>query len=115
MTDTGGWSVAKGQVDEVLAALAKAGGDSFGARREIIERLSFDLLHCPEFGGQLVARLCAIADPTPKDVSYRGMAVESACYRREGLGRSWQAAYWLDRDADAARQLLKRPLSALDR
>ena len=78
--------MAKGQIDEVLAALAKAGSDSFGARREILERLSFDLLHRPALGGQIVARLCAIADPTPKDedlTALLGAGLDAARIARE--------------------------------
>ena len=50
-----------------MAALAQAGGDGVGARSEILERFSVDLLHRPALGGQIVARLCAINDPSPKD------------------------------------------------
>ncbi len=78
--------MAKGQIDEVLAALAKASSDSFGARREILERLSFDLLHRPALGGQIVARLCAIADPMPKDedlLSLLGAGLDAARIARE--------------------------------
>ena len=59
--------MAKDRIDEALAALAQAGGDGFGARRDILERFSFDLLHRPALGGQIVARLCAIDDLSPKD------------------------------------------------
>ncbi len=59
--------MAKSRIDEVLAALAQAGSDGFGARREILERASFDLLHRPALGSQIVARLCAIDDRSPKD------------------------------------------------
>lgn len=59
--------MAKDRIDEAMAALAQAGGDGFGARSEILERFSVDLLHRPALGGQIVARLCAINDPSPKD------------------------------------------------
>lgn len=59
--------MAKSRIDEALAALAAAGDESFGARREVREHVGFDLLHRPALGGQIVARLCAIAEPTPRD------------------------------------------------
>jgi hypothetical protein len=38
-----------------------------GARRDVLERMSFDLLHRPALGGQIVAQLCAIETPSPND------------------------------------------------
>lgn len=78
--------MAKGQIDEALVALAKAGSDGFAARREILERLSFDLLHRPALGAQIVARLCAIAAPTPKDedlLDLLGAGLDAARIARE--------------------------------
>jgi yecA family protein len=59
--------MAKSRIDEALAALKAAGNDGFGARREVLERLGLDLLHRPALGGQIVARICAIAEPSPRD------------------------------------------------
>ena len=59
--------MAKSRIDEALAALRAAGDDSFGARREVLERVGLELLHRPALGGQIVARLCAIPEPTPGD------------------------------------------------
>ena len=50
-----------------MAALKAAGNDGLGGRREIIERLGLDLLYRPALGGQIVARICAIAEPSPRD------------------------------------------------
>jgi hypothetical protein len=62
--------VAKSRIDEALAALAAAGDDGFGARRDVLERMSFDLLHRPALGGQIVAQLCAIETPSPNDEGF---------------------------------------------
>ncbi|NJM81139.1 MAG: UPF0149 family protein [Tabrizicola sp.] len=59
--------MAKSRIDEALAALNAAGNDNFGTRREVLEGLGMDLLHRPALGGQIVARLCAIQDPSPRD------------------------------------------------
>ena len=59
--------MAKSRIDEALAALKAAGNDGFSARREVLERLGLDLLHRPALGGQIVARICAIAEPSPRD------------------------------------------------
>ena len=44
---------------------------------------------------------------------YREMSLKSAAYRRPGRGRSWQRAWWIDGDADAARTALEAALGAL--
>lgn len=59
--------MAKSRIDETLASLDQAGRDTFGPRRDVLERFGFDLLHRPALGGQIVARLCAIETPTPMD------------------------------------------------
>jgi yecA family protein len=59
--------MAKSRIDEAFAALNAAGNDNFGTRREVLEGLGMDLLHRPALGGQIVARLCAIQDPSPRD------------------------------------------------
>lgn len=59
--------MAKSRIDEALAALKASGNDGFGARREVLERLGMDLLHRPALGGQIVARICVIAEPSPRD------------------------------------------------
>lgn len=59
--------MAKSRIDEALAALRAAGNDRYGARREVLEGLRMDLLHRPALGGQIVARICAIAEPSPGD------------------------------------------------
>jgi hypothetical protein len=87
--------VAKSRVDEVLAALGEAGRDWIGARREILEQFSHDLLHRPALGGQIVARLCAINEPTPKDedlLDLLGAGLDAARIARESgkaRGRSF--------------------------
>jgi hypothetical protein len=44
---------------------------------------------------------------------YREMSAKSAAYRRPGRGRSWQRAWWIDGDANAARRTLEGALGAL--
>ena len=44
---------------------------------------------------------------------YREMSLKSAAYRRPGRGCSWQRAWWLAGDADAARCALEAALGAL--
>jgi hypothetical protein len=42
----------------------------------------------------------------PSSISYREMTFKSACYRRDGRGRGWQRAWWVERDeADVRAQL----------
>ncbi|PTX41317.1 yecA family protein [Gemmobacter caeni] len=90
--------MAKGRIDAALAALAQAGGDGFGARRDILERFSFDLLHRPALGGQIVARLCAIDDPSPKDEDLLDLlgagldAARIACENGKARGQAFLAA-----------------------
>jgi yecA family protein len=78
--------MAKSRIDEALAALKAAGNDGFGARREVLEGLSMDLLHRPALGGQIVARICAIAEPSPRDedlLEFLGAGLDAARIARE--------------------------------
>ncbi len=78
--------MAKNRIDEALAALKAAGNDGFGARREVLERLGLDLLHRPALGGQIVARICAIAEPSPRDeglLDLLGAGLDTARIARE--------------------------------
>jgi yecA family protein len=78
--------MAKSRVDEALAALTAAGDDSFGARREVLERAGLDLLNRPALGGQIVARICAIPEPTPRDealLDLLGAGLDAARIARE--------------------------------
>ena len=78
--------MAKSRIDEALAALKAAGNDGFGARREVLERLGLDLLHRPALGGQIVARICAIAEPSPLDeglLDLLGAGLDTARIARE--------------------------------
>lgn len=76
----------KSRIDEALAALKAAGNDGFGARREVLERLGLDLLHRPALGSQIVARICAIAEPSPSDeglLELLGAGLDAARIARE--------------------------------
>jgi len=78
--------MAKSRIDEALVALKAAGNDGFGARREVLERLGLDLLHRPALGGQIVARICAIAEPSPRDeglLDLLGAGLDTARIARE--------------------------------
>lgn len=78
--------MAKSRIDEALAALKAAGNDGLGGRREIIERLGLDLLYRPALGGQIVARICAIAEPSPRDeglLDLLGAGLDAARIARE--------------------------------
>ena len=78
--------MAKSRIDEALAALNAAGNDNFGTRREVLEGLGMDLLHRPALGGQIVARLCAIQDPSPRDedlLDLLGAGLDAARIARE--------------------------------
>jgi len=78
--------VAKSRIDEALAALAAASDDGFGARRDVLERMSDNLLHRPALGGQIVAQLCAIEIPSPNDKGLRdllGAGLDAARIARE--------------------------------
>ena len=44
---------------------------------------------------------------------YREMSLKHAAYRREGQGRSWQNAYWLDGGEAAARRVFEAALGPL--
>jgi len=37
-----------------------------GARREVLDRASFSMLHRPALGGQLIARICATEETAPE-------------------------------------------------
>lgn len=90
--------MAKSRIDEALAALAAADGDNLGARRQVLERMSFDLLHRPALGGQIVARLCAIDDPSPTDEDLLDLlgagldATRIACENGKARGQAFLAA-----------------------
>ena len=78
--------MAKSRIDEALAALKAAGNDGFGARREVLERLGLDLLHRPALGSQIVARICAITEPSPRDedlLELLGAGLDAARIARE--------------------------------
>ena len=78
--------MAKSRIDEALAALKAAGNDGVGARREVLEGLSIDLLHRSALGGQIVARICAIAEPSPRDedlLEFLGAGLDAARIARE--------------------------------
>ena len=78
--------MANSRIDEALAALKAAGNDGFGARREVLERLGLDLLHRPALGGQIVAQICAIAEPSPSDeglLELLGAGLDTARIARE--------------------------------
>jgi hypothetical protein len=49
----------------------------------------------------------------PMNTSYREMRVKSARYRREGRGRSWQTAWWIDGSAGDAEAMLRLALGGL--
>ena len=49
----------------------------------------------------------------PIDITYRGLSLKSARYRRGGRGRSWQAAWWINGDVAAVRQALESHLGSL--
>ncbi|MDZ7575062.1 MAG: UPF0149 family protein [Pseudotabrizicola sp.] len=78
--------MAKSRIDEALAALNAGGNDGFGARREVLERLGLDLLHRPALGSQIVARICAITEPSPCDedlLELLGAGLDAARIARE--------------------------------
>ena len=78
--------MAKSRIDEALAALKAAGNDGFGERRKVLERLGMDLLHRPALGSQIVARICAIAEPSPSDeglLELLGAGLDAARIARE--------------------------------
>lgn len=78
--------MAKSRIDEALAALKAAGNDGFGARPEVLERLGLDLLHRPALGGQIVARICAIAELSLRDeglLELLGAGLDTARIARE--------------------------------
>lgn len=78
--------MANSRLDEALAALAAAGEDGFGARAEVFVRAGVDLLHRPAVGGQIVARLCAITEPSPSDeglLELLGAGLDAARIARE--------------------------------
>jgi len=57
--------VAEGQLEAVLEELARLREDD-GARREVLDRASFSMLHRPALGGQLIARICATEETAPE-------------------------------------------------
>ncbi len=57
--------VADGQLETVLAELTRLRDDD-GARREVLDRTSFSMLHRPALGGRLVAKICAADEKAPE-------------------------------------------------
>ncbi|MCC6001128.1 MAG: UPF0149 family protein [Pararhodobacter sp.] len=57
--------MADGQLEALLAELARLRDDD-GARREVLDRASFSMLHRPALGGQVVARICAAEENAPE-------------------------------------------------
>lgn len=57
--------MAEGQLETVLTELAQFRDDD-GARREVLDRASFAMLHRPALGGQLIARICATKETAPE-------------------------------------------------
>jgi hypothetical protein len=100
--------VAKDRIDEALAALAQAGRDAFGPRREILERTGSELLHRPALGAQIVARLCAVAEPTPAEsglLDLLGAGLDAARIAREnGQARGQTLLDSLEDAIDLARR-----------
>ena len=100
--------MARSRIDEALAALAAAGDDGFGARRVVLERAAFDMLQRPALGGQILARLCAIAEPTPKDadlLDLLGAGLEAARMAREnGKARGQALIDTVEEALDLARR-----------
>jgi len=100
--------VAKSRIDEALAALARAGRDAFGARRDILDRGGIDLLQRPTLGGQIVARLCAIEAPSPTDedlLDLLGAGLDAARIAREnGKARGQTLLDAVDEALDLARR-----------
>ena len=75
------------------------------------------LLHPDLFTGdnqakkQFQARL--FKGQNPMNSTYRGMTLKSARYRLPGRGRGWTHVWWLDGDANRARDTLTAALGAL--
>lgn len=44
---------------------------------------------------------------SPMSISYRGMTLKSAAYRRPGRGCGWQHVWWIDGDAESVRARLE--------
>lgn len=81
----GGNDLAEGQLETTLAELARL-EDDFDARREVLDRASFALLHRPTLGGQLIARLCATEEDDAELeslVDLLGSALDSARIAKE--------------------------------
>ena len=100
--------VANSRLDEALAALAEVGRSGYEARRAILDRLSAYLLQYPALGGQIVARLCAIDAPSPKDedlLDLLGAGLDAARIARENGKARGQAFLEATEDAlDLARR-----------
>lgn len=58
-------------------------------------------------------RRAAFNRQTPIGTLYREMTVKSAGYRRDGRGRSWQRAWWIDGEPDEMRRRLEAVLGVL--
>lgn len=100
--------MARSRIDEALAALAQAGREAFGARRDILDRVGIDLLQRPALGGQIVARLCAMDAPSPKDedlLDLLGAGLDAARIAREnGKARGQALLDAIDEALDLARR-----------
>jgi len=57
--------VAEGQLESVLAELARLGDDD-ALRREVLDKASHSMLNRPALGGQLIARFCATEETAPE-------------------------------------------------
>lgn len=57
--------MAEGQIETAIAELARLQDDD-SARREVLDRASFTMLHRPALGGRLVAKLCATEESAPE-------------------------------------------------
>ncbi len=49
----------------------------------------------------------------PKSNVYRDLSLKSACYRRQGRGRSWQRVWWVKGDPHGVKTLLESKLGPL--
>lgn len=57
--------MAVGQLETVVAELARLRDDD-DARRVVLDRASFSMLHQPALGGPLIARICASDETAPE-------------------------------------------------
>jgi hypothetical protein len=57
--------MAQDTLETTLAQLTRL-NDDFDARKEVLDRASFSMLHRPALGGQLIARICAAPENVPE-------------------------------------------------